>query len=174
MHTLLVLSFYFSCTIFKGKLSPASTNLAIVPINHAQVNLQLEPAEVRVVQISSLTLHSLPIFCSSLSLQKPSQNEMADYSIGDRVEVRWQAKSFAAKVIHVHSPGKVDVVYDIDGSVGIFLTVKEHGLNLLGNEEKGEGRRSCALWVAVPMQHSAEVFATRTSHIVETETEKAL
>ena len=40
---------------------------------------------------------------------------MADYSIGDRVEVRWQANVFHAKVIHVHSPGKVDVVYDIDG-----------------------------------------------------------
>ena len=42
---------------------------------------------------------------------------MAGYSIGDRVEVRWGAEPFAAKVIHVHSAGKVDVVYDIDGSV---------------------------------------------------------
>ena len=42
---------------------------------------------------------------------------MADYSIGDRVEVRWQAELFDAAVIHVHSAGNVDVVYDIDGSV---------------------------------------------------------
>ena len=58
--------------------------------------------------------------------------KVADYSVGDRVEVRWKAKRFAAKVLHAHSPGKVDVVYDIDGSVGIFLTAKEHGLKLLG------------------------------------------
>ena len=56
---------------------------------------------------------------------------MADYSIGDRVEVRWGEELFDAAVIHVHSPGKVDVVYDIDGSVGIFLTAKDHGLKLL-------------------------------------------
>ena len=67
---------------------------------------------------------------------------MVDYSIGDRVEVRWQAKPFAAKVVHVHSPGKVDVVYDIDGSVGIFLPANEHGLKLLGDvEKKGGGRK---------------------------------
>ena len=59
---------------------------------------------------------------------------MAEYSIGDRVEVRWQAELFAAAVIHVHSAGKVDVVYDVDGSVGIFLTAKEHGLKLLGGK----------------------------------------
>ena len=55
---------------------------------------------------------------------------MADYSIGDRVEVRWQAGLFDAAVIHVHSNGKVDVKYDIDGSVGIFLTSEAHGLKL--------------------------------------------
>ena len=73
---------------------------------------------------------------------------MADYSIGDRVEVRWQAEPFAAKVVHVHIPGKVDVVYDIDGSVGIFLTVEEHGLKLLGDEEKkgrGGKRKVCVV-----------------------------
>ena len=65
----------------------------------------------------------------------------------DRVKVRWQAKAFNAAVIHVHAAGKVDVEYDIDGSVGIFLTAKEHGLKLLGDEEKkgggrGRGRRA--------------------------------
>ena len=59
---------------------------------------------------------------------------MTDYSIGDRVEVRWEAGLFEAAVVHVHSPGKVDVVYDIDSSVGIFLTAKEYGLKLLGDE----------------------------------------
>ena len=69
--------------------------------------------------------------------------DMAGYSIGDRVEVRWQATSFAAKVIHVHSPSTVDVVYDIDGSVGICLTPNEHGLKLLGAEEKVCSVGSC-------------------------------
>ena len=40
---------------------------------------------------------------------------MADYSIGDRVKVRWEAALHDAAVIHVHSPGKVDVVYVVDG-----------------------------------------------------------
>ena len=44
---------------------------------------------------------------------------LLDYSIGDRVEVRWEAELFNTAVIHVHSPGKVDVVYDIDGS-GVY------------------------------------------------------
>ena len=41
---------------------------------------------------------------------------------------------FDAEVLHVHSAGKVDAVYDIDNSVGVFLTVKEHGLKLLADE----------------------------------------
>ena len=60
---------------------------------------------------------------------------MADYSIGDRVQVRWQATLFDAAVIEVYLNGTVDVVYDIDGTVGKFLTAKEHGLMLLGDEE---------------------------------------
>ena len=62
---------------------------------------------------------------------------MAHHSIGDRVEVRWKAGLFAAKVAHVHPTGQVDAVYDIDGSVGICLTVEQHGLRLL----KGGGTR---------------------------------
>lgn len=34
--------------------------------------------------------------------------------------------SFAAKVAHVQSTGKVDVVYDIAGSVGKGIDTKEH------------------------------------------------
>ena len=55
---------------------------------------------------------------------------MADYSIGDRVEVRWEAELFDSTVIKVNPSGSVDVEYDIDGSTGIFLTAKEHGLKL--------------------------------------------
>ena len=43
---------------------------------------------------------------------------MANYSIGDRVEVRWEAELLDAAVTHVHSSGKVDVVYDIDNRRG--------------------------------------------------------
>ena len=64
------------------------------------------------------------------------RNDMAGYSIGDRVEVRWQAELFDAAVIKVNPSGSVDVTYDIDGSGGIFLTAEEHGLKLLGDEEK--------------------------------------
>ena len=85
---------------------------------------------------------------------------MAGYSIGDRVEVRWKAKPFAAKVLHVHSSGKVDAVYVIDGSVGVFLTVEEHGLKLLGDAEKkaGGGRRRgrYALRMAARTKRSAK------------------
>ena len=64
------------------------------------------------------------------------RNDMADYSIGDRVEVKWQSELFDASVIKVNPSGSVDVVYDIDGSVGIFLTVKEHELNWGGTRKK--------------------------------------
>lgn len=37
----------------------------------------------------------------------------------------------------MRSSGKVDAVYDIDGSVGVFLTVEEHGLKLLGEGMRG-------------------------------------
>ena len=39
-----------------------------------------------------------------------------------------ESEPFAAKVIHVHAGGEMDVLYGIAGSVGIFLTAKEHGL----------------------------------------------
>ena len=53
------------------------------------------------------------------------------YSVGDRVEVRWKTKAFPATVIHVHSAGIVNVVYDIDSSVGVFI-------NLLGDHVNEE------------------------------------
>ena len=52
----------------------------------------------------------------------------AELLLGDRVEVRWQAELFDATVAKVNPSGSVDVKYDIDGSGGIFLTAKEHGL----------------------------------------------
>ena len=65
----------------------------------------------------------LPIFCSFIYLFpncRPKMAEMyhkmAGYSIDDRLDVRWQTKPFYAAVINVHSPGKVDVVYDIDAA----------------------------------------------------------
>ena len=65
------------------------------------------------------------------------------------MELRWEAGLFGAAVIHVHSSGKVDVKYDIDGSTGLFLTAKKHGLKLLGDEEKKGGgekkKRVCSV-----------------------------
>ena len=54
----------------------------------------------------------IALFSSFIVLHHPPRNAMADFSIGDRVEVRWKAKPFATKVIHVHSAGKAGVVYD--------------------------------------------------------------
>ena len=74
---------------------------------------------------------------------------MVDYSIGDRVEVRWEAELLDAEVTHVHSSGKVDVVYDIDNSEGKFLTAEVHGLKLLRDEEKkgggGKKKKVCSV-----------------------------
>lgn len=53
------------------------------------------------------------------------------YSIGDRVEVWCSTKVFDANVTHVHSTGKVNVKFDIDGSVLEFLTAEKHGLKLV-------------------------------------------
>ena len=90
---------------------------------------------------------------------------MVDYSIGDRVEVRWEAELFAAAVVHVHSVGKVDAVYGIDGSVGIFLTAKKHGLKLLGDEkrrEEGGRRKRCSWWMAARTKSMQRNFALHT------------
>ena len=65
---------------------------------------------------------------------------MTVYSIGDRVEVLWLKKVYPAKVIKLHSSGEVDVVYDINNNVGVFLTAKEHGLKLCP-EKGGERER---------------------------------
>ena len=61
---------------------------------------------------------------------------MAGYSVGDRVEVLWHDELYPAKVFKLHSSGKVDVVYEIDNTVGVFLTAKEHGLKLLPDKKE--------------------------------------
>eukprot|EP00729_Bicosta_minor_P011680 gene11680-biopygen2360 len=63
-----------------------------------------------------------------------------DYSIGDRVEVLWEQKLHTAEVRAVYNSGKVDVVYDADGSAGYLLSVAEHGLNKMWMpKKKGKG-----------------------------------
>ena len=56
---------------------------------------------------------------------------MAEYSIGDRVQVLLQTELFAAYVTKVHSSGTLDVVYEIDGTNGWSLSKEIHGLTLL-------------------------------------------
>eukprot|EP00729_Bicosta_minor_P014465 gene14465-9049_t len=52
-------------------------------------------------------------------------------SVRDRVEVAWQGSFYHATVVRVHSTGKCDVKYDVDASVGTYLTHKQHGLKVL-------------------------------------------
>ena len=68
------------------------------------------------------------------------------YKIGERVEVMWGGVPYNAKVTHKYDNGSMDVVYDnyvedgreMQGSKGIFLTIKEHGLKkILPQEKKG-------------------------------------
>ena len=73
----------------------------------------------------------------AFSLKK---NLLAGYSIGDRVEVRWQAELFDAAVIHVHSPGKVDVVYDTDGSMGTLGDEEKKGEDVRWLPEQSQAR----------------------------------
>lgn len=56
---------------------------------------------------------------------------MAGYSVGDRVKVLWNDGPYNATVVKVYSHGAVDVTHDLNDSVGVFLTAKEHGLKLL-------------------------------------------
>ena len=89
---------------------------------------------------------------------------MADYSIGVWVEVRWQVKPFNASVIHVHSSGKVDVVYDIDGSVGTFLnSARSWRQTLLGRRlltKNGTGL--CPKHGAISMRGKCKKHDSRT------------
>ena len=66
---------------------------------------------------------------------------MVDYSIGDRVEVRYKAKLYDAAVIHVRSAGTADVLYNIDASIGIYLTAKDHRLKCVAVEKSGVGKK---------------------------------
>ena len=72
---------------------------------------------------------------------------MAGYSIGDRVEVLWLKALYPANVTKLHSSGKVDVVYEINNTVGVFLTAKEHGLKLLPETKNGKvgGKKVCSV-----------------------------
>ena len=58
-------------------------------------------------------------------------------SVGDRVEVLWNGKALAATVIEVHFEvhviRSVDVAYDVDGSIGRYLTREHHGLKSLSS-----------------------------------------
>eukprot|EP00729_Bicosta_minor_P014999 gene14999-biopygen23154 len=68
-----------------------------------------------------------------------------DYSVGDRVEVLLERKLHTAEVRAVYSSGKVDVVYDVDNSVGYLLSAAEHGLNKMWmpkNKGKGGGGKN--------------------------------
>ena len=67
---------------------------------------------------------------------------MAGYSVGDRVEVRWKDVVYPGKVIKLHLYGKVDVLYEMTNTVGVFLTAKEHGLKLL--PEKHSNKTKCS------------------------------
>lgn len=57
------------------------------------------------------------------------------------VEVLLEKESFAATVLTVHGAEKVHVVYDVDSSVGIFLSAAVHGLNKLWIKLERGGRR---------------------------------
>ena len=52
---------------------------------------------------------------------------MSEYTIGDRVEVLWQGELFAAVVVYIYeAEGVCDAAYEIDNSVGVFLTAEEN------------------------------------------------
>lgn len=54
------------------------------------------------------------------------------FSVGDRVEVTWNGKGLAASVVQVYpETNAVDVVYEVDGSVGRYLTAELYGLRHL-------------------------------------------
>ena len=66
---------------------------------------------------------------------------MADGSIGDRVEGRWQA--FVAAVTEVHARGTADVKDAVAGSEGVLLTAKEDGYDEEKNGAGGKKRKVC-------------------------------
>ena len=61
------------------------------------------------------------------------------YIIGDRVRVVWLCRVYTAVVIKVHPSDAVDVVYDLDNSVGVSLTAAEHILEVVEGETDAYG-----------------------------------
>ena len=51
--------------------------------------------------------------------------------------------AYPGKVIKLRLYGKVDVVYEMSNTVGVFLTAKEHGLKLL--PEKHSNKAKCSI-----------------------------
>lgn len=47
---------------------------------------------------------------------------MLTYSVGDHVKVQWDEMLHGARVLTVHATAKVDVAYDVDNKVCIFLS----------------------------------------------------
>ena len=62
-------------------------------------------------------------------------------AVGKRVEVLWKGEPFDAKVLQIHASGKVDVQYEIDGNVGIFLTAEKHGLKVLPDKKQKKKKK---------------------------------
>ena len=101
--------------------------------NHSQLHLKRTPSSFGVCRDSLLTRCTPSNLLFALFSQK--WRRTSRLVTGKCMA----AELFNAKVIHVHSSDTVDVIYDIDSTVRVYLTPKEHGLKLLADEEKKEG-----------------------------------
>ena len=67
--------------------------------------------------------------------------------VGDRVEVLWEGRMYAAEVITCHSTGEYDVVYEKGGAEGTFVTRDKQQLLPRagggGGRGVGGGRQRC-------------------------------
>ena len=78
--------------------------------------------------LASTVSSSAPVFPT---VEGRGDDEKNNFAVGDRVRVRWKDALYDAKVIKLRPNGEVAVVYDVDSTVGDFLSAAEHGLNKL-------------------------------------------
>ena len=63
---------------------------------------------------------------------------------------KWEQLLFDAAVVYVHAPGKVDVVYDVDGSVGTLRTYLHCGTHCSISDDVSPRKGGvCAVLAAV-------------------------
>ena len=82
----------------------------------------------------------------------------------------WEGALYDAKVDTVHATGAVDVLYDVSGTFGAFLTPEEHGLEAMPTAGKGKKKKQvCHVGGCSNMAHGGGLCTTHCRKVCSVE-----